>query len=489
MNTQTDSSARGLTIGKQKRTVAHVNGTPTGTRNGQDAAAHAQDNRRFYLSETGLAERFARDHGQAVRWCETWKKWLVYTETHWQIDASQHVRTRAKQVVRSLYTEATAATDSDTRKELGKFALRSEAEKVRRALLELAKSEDPIPALPTQFDSDHSTWLLNVSNGTIDLKTGTLRAHDPADYLTKCIPIVYDPKAVCPTWETFLTTTMDGKEDVINFLWKAIGYSLTGDTTEQCLFFCHGAGSNGKSTFLNILRAVVGTYGKQTAFSTFLHHDRETVRNDLADLAGTRLVVASEIEEGKRLNAVVVKTLTGDDPIKARFLFAEYFEFSPHMKIWLGMNHKPVITDTTYAMWRRVRLIPFTQTFEGDACDVSLPDKLRAELPGILAWAVRGCLAWQEERLPLPEAVRVATAEYRDDMDVLSAFLGECCILDPRADVLTASLYDRYAEWCKKSGENMKTKKGFGLAMQDHGFESGQISGGLRIWKGLNLAS
>lgn len=466
--------------------------TVSRTRNGKRVATHAAipvTDHLFSLSETGLAERFARDYGDGVRWCETWKEWLVYTTTHWQIDDHQHVRTLAKKVVRSLYTEAKDAADGDAQ-HIAKYALRSEAEKVRRALLELAKSEDPVPALPAQFDSDASTWLLNCANGTLDLKTGTLRAHDPADYLMKCIPIVYDPKASCPAWEAFLSSVMAGSDELVDFLWKAIGYSLTGATTEQCLFFCHGAGSNGKSTFLNMLREVLGNYGKQTAFSTFLRQEHEHVRNDLADLVGTRLVVASEIEDGKRLNAVVVKTLTGDDPIKARFLFSEYFEFSPHMKIWLGMNHKPVITDTTHAMWRRVRLIPFTRTFEGADCDVSLPNKLRAELPGILAWSVRGCLAWQEKRLPLPDAIKAATGEYRDEMDVIGAFLGECCELDPRANVLTASLYDRYTEWCKRSGEerNTKTKKGFGLAMQEHGFESGMGNGGIRLWKGLKLA-
>jgi putative DNA primase/helicase len=282
---------------------------------------------------------------------------------------------------------------------------------------------------------------------------------------------------------------MDSNDEVIDFLWKASGYSLTGNTKEDCLFLLYGTGANGKSTFLSILRALLADYSKQAAFSTFLHQERETVRNDLADLAGVRLVVASETDEGKRFSLSVVKALTGQDVIKARFLFSENFEYSPQMKIWLGANHKPVIRGTDHAIWRRIRLIPFNQRFEGATKDPNMREKLLKERPGFLAWAVRGCLAWQQEGLPLPEAVKNATDEYRNESDVIGAFLDECCVMEPYADVLTAALYDAYVEWCRKSGEEARTKKAFGMLLQERGFEPGKSSAGLRIWKGLRLVT
>ncbi|MGH9426935.1 MAG: DNA primase family protein, partial [Terriglobia bacterium] len=242
-----------------------------------------------------------------------------------------------------------------------------------------------------------------------------------------------------------MRVTLAGKEDVIDFLWKAIGYSLTGDTQEDCLFLLYGAGANGKSTFLNILRALLGEYGKQAAFSTFLYQERDAVRNDLADLRGARLVVASEAEEGKRLSESLIKALTGRDLIKTRFLFQEHFEFIPQMKLWLAANHKPVIRGTDYAIWRRIRLLPFTETFQGEACDKGLPDKLKAELLGIFAWAVRGCLAWQRDGLPLPQSVKAATEEYRSDMDAVACFLEEKCICRPESTVPSSVLYGAYS--------------------------------------------
>jgi putative DNA primase/helicase len=448
----------------------------------------------YRLTDTGLAERFARRHGRRVRWVEPWKKWLVYDTSHWARDDVQRVRQFAKQTVQALYHEAGEDADPRERKKVAVFAIRSEARKSREAMIELAKSEHGIPALPDLFDTD--PWLLNVANGTLDLRTGTLREHSAADYITKYIPIAYDPQADCPLWEDFLTAVMAGNDDVIDFLWKAIGYSLTGDVREDALFFCYGAGANGKSTFLNVLRALLADYGKQAAFETFLQKKHEGISNDVADLAGCRLVVASEAEEGRRFSMSKVKSFTGKDKIKARFLHQENFEFPPQMKIWLAANHKPEIRSTDHATWRRWRLIPFTRCFKEaghvkekkDAEQVKdMLDKLLTELPGILAWAVRGCLAWQQDGLPLPETVRVATEAYRNESDIVGAFLSECCVMDPTGNVLIASLYDRYVEWCKKSGEDAKTKKAFGILMYERGFESGKDTAGLRVWIGVKL--
>jgi putative DNA primase/helicase len=445
-----------------------------------NGVAHPHPAVSFRLTETGNAERLAQQHGSILRWCELWKKWLVYSGMHWQVDVSHRARQLAKETVRKMYEESAAADDDERRQKLVKHALQSESEKARRAMLELAKGEGKIPALPEQFDTD--PWSLNVSNGTLDLHTGILRPHSTADYITKLIPIAYDPQASCPQWEAFLATVMDGNADVIDFLWKSIGYSLTGDTREDCLFLLYGTGANGKSTVLTILRALLADYSKQAAFSTFLHQERETVRNDLADLQGARLVVASETDEGKRLSTSVIKQLTGQDKIKARFLFAEHFEFSPQLKLWLAANHKPVIRGTDDGIWRRIRLIPFTQKFEGASKDENMRDKLLTELPGILAWAVRGCLAWQEEHLPMPETVRNATAGYKAESDIIGGFLEECCLLNEQAKVKSSALYNAYVTF---SGDKLMTQTAFSLNLLERGYTKEKMS--VFYWKGIGL--
>ncbi len=327
---------------------------------------------------------------------------------------------------------------------------------------------------------------MNVSNGTLDLRTGELRPHRREDWLTKITPIVYDPEASCPQWHAFLRCILAGRQDVIDFLQRAIGYSLTGDTSEQCLFLLHGTGANGKSTFLEIARALLGDYAEQAEFSTFLHKDRDTVRNDLAKLRGARFVSAVEVEEGRRLSEVVVKQLTGGDTITARFLFKEFFDFKPGFKLWLAANHKPVIRGTDYAIWRRIHLVPFTVTIPREEQDKKLPAKLKKELPGILAWAVKGCLAWQQDgQLVAPGAVEAATTAYRAEMDLIGGFLDECCVQQENAHAEASDLYNAYRVW---SGDKITTQTAFGRRLGERGFVRGRntVTGHI-IWRGIGL--
>ncbi|HYU47276.1 MAG TPA: phage/plasmid primase, P4 family, partial [Terriglobales bacterium] len=258
----------------------------------------------------------------------------------------------------------------------------------------------------------------------LNLKTGTLQPHCREDLLTKCLPIAYDPNAECPTWLDFLKTIMANNAALITFLQRAIGYSLTGDTSEQCLFIAHGSGSNGKSTFLEVLQALLGDYAESTPSASLLAKDRhDGIPNDIARLRGARLVTAVEIGEGKRLNEELVKRLTGQDTMTARFLFAEFFDFHAEFKLWIACNHLPTIRGTDHAIWRRIRLIPFTVTIPDEQQDKKLPGKLQAELPGILRWAIQGCLAWQEQELSTPSEVIAATKDYRALMDVIGGVL------------------------------------------------------------------
>jgi putative DNA primase/helicase len=443
-----------------------------------------EDKTEFHLTDLGNGERFVARHGENMRYCNPWKKSLTWDGTRWQLDNSQQVRQWARETVRAIYAEASEAASAQERKALAAHAMRSEQESRLNAMMNLAQMD--VPILPEHLDVD--LWLLNVANGTLDLRTGTLRQHQRSDLITKLIPIVYDPESTCPLWETFLDRIFAGNQELITFIWKAVGYSLTGLTIEQCFFLLYGIGSNGKSTFLDTLRYLTAEYGEQASFQTFLRQEHETIRNDLAKLRSCRFVAALEMEEGKRLAESLIKSLTGGDALTARLLFSEYFTFVPQFKIWLAANHKPDIRGTDLAIWRRVRLIPFNVVIPDGEQDKTLPAKLKDELPGILAWAVRGCLAWQSEGFAAPEAVTAATAAYREESDVLGEFLAEHCLLRPELQTPAADLYGRYQEWTKASRSEELSQKAFGARLRERGLQREKSNLTKRIvWHGIGL--
>ncbi len=444
----------------------------------------AQPPRGHNLTDLGNAERFVRDHGQAVRYCYPWAKWLVWTGSRWQRDESGRVQRLAKETVRLIYREASGAEDEDRRKALAKHAAASESEARIRAMLELSKSE--LPVSPEELDAD--PWLFNTPNGTIDLRSGKLREHLREDLLTKVAGTEYRPDAAAPEWMTFLKRVLPG-EELRAFVQRAAGYSATGDTSEQCMFIDHGRGANGKSTFQEALASALGDYAMRTPTETLLAKRAGGVPNDVARLKGARFVAASETEEGRRLAESLVKDLTGQDTISARFMRAEWFDFRPTHKLWLSTNHKPEIRGTDPAIWRRIRLVPWAVAIPPAEQDRKLLEKLREELPGVLAWIVRGCMEWRREGLKPPDDVRRATAAYRTEMDILGAFLRECCIVDLDSNVAAKDLYDAYKLWCEENGERAETQRRFGARLTDRGdFERyrGGKSGGHR-WRGLEL--
>jgi putative DNA primase/helicase len=365
---------------------------------------------------------------------------------------------------------------------LFRHAQGSQAAPRLKAMIELAETERSMPVLPEQLDTD--PWLLNVRNGTLDLRTGTLRAHRREDLITKVAPVEYDPMATCPTWEAFLARIMGGNDAPITFLQRAVGYALTGTTTEQVLFFLYGTGANGKSTFLETIRAVLGPFAMQADFTTFLHQKYERVRNDIARLQGARVVASVEAEIGQRLSESIIKQLTGQDRISARFLYQEYFEFTPQFKLFLAANHKPSIWGTDEAIWRRIQLIPFTVTIPAAERDGGLPSRLQTELPGILNWALAGCLDWQRQGLGTPQEVVLATAGYRKEMDIVGGFLDDCCEHAPAAQTSTQRLYDVYIKWCERNGEPVMGKNAFSVRLRERGFTKVRCNNH-RGWRGL----
>lgn len=457
------------------------------------------------LSDYTNAEAFTRRHGADLRYCYPWRKWLHWTGTHWTPDDSGAVMQRARQTVKQLAARVEQLTDDHEARAWLKHVKTSLGTGRLKAMIEQAQCN--IPVQPTALDA--SPWLLGCANGTLDLRSGTLQPHERADLLTKILPVAYDPQALCPTWSAFLWRVMGGSvgpddpdmsaaeltartqadnkaRELIDFLRRAVGYSLTGDTREECLFILYGTGQNGKSRFLGALQDLLGPYAQATHSKTFMQTDRsDGIPNDLARLRGARLVTAIELGKGRRLNEELIKRVTGRDPVTARFLYGEFFDYLPQFKLFLACNDLSNVRSVDKAMWRRLYQVPFTVTIPDAEKDKALGDKLRGELPGILAWAVRGCLEWQKNGLKPPAAVVEATEEYRTDMDVIGRFIKEVCVVLPAAQARTGALYKEYTNWCNANGEHAESLTLFGKYLESNGFDKFRSGG---IWrKGIGL--
>ncbi len=439
----------------------------------------------FRLTDTGNAERLVARHGEDLRYVHAWSRWLVWTGKNWEADDTGAINRRAKDTVRAIYGEAQEASDSSIRRELAGHATKCEAESRLRAMIALAQSEEGIPVRIDDLDAD--PWILNVRNGTIDLKTGELREHRREDLITKIAPVEYDPDAKAPAWEAFLERILPS-EAIRRFVQRIIGYSLTGDVSAQILPFLHGLGANGKSTLVNTTLEMLGDYG-QLAAPELLLSKRGAHPTELADLKGARLVASVEIEDGRKMAESLVKQLTGGEKVKARYLHKDFFEFDPTHKVFLVANHKPEVLGTDFAIWRRVKLIPFDVTIPEEEQDPRLPEKLQAELPGILAWAVRGCLDWQRDGLAEPEEVKAATEAYRAEMDVLADFINERCVVRDGVWCIFADLYESYEVWCEESGETPEKKRKFGARLKERGFLPANGTKNVAIRKGIALRS
>ena len=433
-------------------------------------------------TDLGNAERFVRRHGEDVRFCYQWRRWLVWTGIRWERDESGTVTRLAKETVRSIYREAAGTEEPAERKALAQHATRSEAASSIKAMLEMAKPE--VPVSPDDFDRD--PWLLNAPNGTVDLRTGELREHKQEDMITKVVGAEYDPEAGAPTWDAFFER-VQSEEEVREFLRRAAGYSATGDTSEQCMIINHGSGANGKSTFQEILSSTLGDYAMRTPTETLLAKRSGGVPNDVARLQGARFVTASETESGRRLAESQIKDLTGQDTVSARYMRAEWFDFQPTHKLWLSTNHKPEVRGTDDAIWRRIRLVSWPVTIPPSEQRRQLLAELRAELPGVLAWIVRGCLDWRHQGLRPPAEVEIATVEYREDMDVLASFIADCC--EPTVDGWTYArdLYLTYRWWCTETGERPETQKRFGRRLRHRFVARKGGARGAALYDGVQL--
>ncbi|MED3090626.1 phage/plasmid primase, P4 family, partial [Bacillus toyonensis] len=414
----------------------------------EDVAEVVEDKpkRKFKLTELGNAERIAYEYGHVIKFIGD-IGWFIWDGKRWRVDTKKEIERMTAKVLRSL-------SKSDDESE-AKWARMCERRNVR-----MNSIKDLMPLVPAQReDFDKHEYLLNVENGVIDLKTGELSLHDRDLMLTKMVNIEYKKEEDCPNWKAFLESIfkdVEGNTDyeLIDFIQKAIGYSLTSDISEQVMFFLYGGGRNGKSTFINTIKNLLGDYAKQTNSETFIKKRNDSgVNNDIARLAGARFVSAVESEDGQQLSEALVKQITGGEPISARFLRQEFFEFTPEFKVFFTTNHKPIIKGIDEGIWRRVRMVPFTVTIAKEKMDRKLPEKLSMEMPGILNWAIQGCLKWQREGLREPKSIRLATNSYKEEMDIIEPFILDMCFLNPLAKIEAKELYTAYSRWCEDEGE------------------------------------
>ena len=441
---------------------------------------------RFKLDLYGNADRFIQLYGTDVLWCEQRGQWFVWNGQVWQADAVREVSRLAELTVRAMLKEAADAGDDETTK----WAVKSnKSAQARKEMLDVLRHRVAVPA--DVFDRDR--WLLAVENGVVDLRSGRLLPHSRDRMITSLCPTEYDPQAEAPRWGQFLLEIMAEDQAKISALQRLAGYFLTGDISVQILPIFYGPGSNGKNVLLDTLMGIMGPYAAEAPEGLITARKMDEHPTEIADLCGKRLVVASETEEGKRMRIGLVKRLTGNRYLKARFMRQDYFQFERTHKTVLVTNNRPVVTETSNAIWRRLRLIPFEVTIPEDRQDKHLTDRLTAEWPGILAWAVCGCLEWQRRQcsLELPDSVREATEAYRTDSDPVGQFIEERCIRLNGVKASRLSLYQAYEQWAKQTGEPMLSGKRFTARMRSMGFDevwTTEAGKRARAWGGVALA-
>jgi putative DNA primase/helicase len=412
--------------------------------------------------QDNVALEFAAQHVESFRYVAIWNRWMQWEGHRWRVEDTLAAFDEARKLCR-------AAGDADA--------------KVVAAVVTLARSDRRLAATSEQWDRDK--WLLGTPDGVVDLKTGKLRPSSPEDYITKVTTVA--PAGDCPLWRQFLARVTGQDAELQKFLQRVCGYALTGNTSEDALFFFYGTGANGKSVFLRTIAGILGDHHTTASMEMFTVTNSERHPTDLADLRGARLVTAIETEEGKRWDEAKIKALTGGDRIKARFMRQDFFEYTPQFKLLVAGNHRPSIRTIDEAIRRRMNLIPFTVTIPEQQRDLALADKLKAEWPGILAWMIDGCMNWQRQGLQPPNAVVDATEEYLEAEDALKAFIEEQCeIGSGRSDSIN-SLWKGWKAWAEGSGEYVGSKRKFGQKLVDKGFPRTKGAKGRRDHLGIYL--
>ena len=452
------------------------------------------------LTDFGNAERLVDQANYYIRYCHQFSSWFIYTnsEGRWKKDETGYINRIGKDTIRRIHVEASRAPTTDSMKAYSAWAYKSEARAALNNMVKLAEDSKKIVVTPEELDSDD--YLFNLRNGTFNLKTFQLDEHNRMNFITRLADFEYDENAQCPIFNQYLNRIFRSrldKDEMISFLQRAVGYTLTGSTQEQSLFLLYGSGANGKSVFLDILNSLMGEYGTVTQSKTFTT-ERGEISNDIAALVGKRMVYASENSSETRLDESIIKQLTGGENISARFLHQEFFTFKPRFKIWWAFNHPPAITDMTNSIWRRIKIIPFNEVLPENEWDKKLAEKIiTKELPGVFNWAISGLKDYYRiGSLNPPKVIADATQRYKEDQDILHDFIMEYCEQpsgeDPfgkRFEAKASELYDAYKSWNTYNGDEkpMSSTK-FGRLLHDKGIQRDRRSDG-KYYIGLKINS
>ncbi|MGO9992854.1 MAG: phage/plasmid primase, P4 family [Steroidobacteraceae bacterium] len=434
-------------------------------------------------SDMANATRLATRHGNDLRYTAA-RGWFAWDGRRWAPDEKAlQVQALAKETARSIFSEIENSIDKTA---MFRHARRSQSKASIDAMVWLARSEQGIPAAITEFDNDG--WLLNVANGTLNLRTSELQPHRREDLISNIVEIAFDPQAECERWDAFLWRVTDCNDDLYAYLRRFVGYLLVGDMSDQSLHFLYGLGANGKSVFCEVLMRLLGEYAIAVSPDLIMLRRHGGIPNDVARLRGVRAALMNETSQGARFDEAKLKDLTGGDTLTARFLHEEFFDFRPTHRIVIRGNHKPAINGTDEGIWRRLRLVPFTVTIPEDERDHQLLSKLEAELPGILNWALLGCREWQAEGLRPPPVIADAVRAYREESDTLGRFIAECCEVRKLAQIKSSAFFKRYQEFAEHAGERWIPSKELPHEMQRRGFDWKRATQG-SVFLGLELRS
>lgn len=423
--------------------------------------------RRFYsYDDTGNAERFHDAFGEIVRYSYIRKGWYFYDGRMWVYDQQGMVKKLADRAIAAMKNEKIyVPDDGDEEKARKAFSKHLKSTRNSNGKTNMLKeSQHLLPIQPEDFDQD--IYLFNVQNGYLNLKDGKLYDHDKEKYFTKISPVEYTEKIDCPLWLDFLDTIFAGDAGLIEYMQRAVGYSLCGSTQEQIMFILYGNGRNGKSVFLDIISDLFGSYATNIQAQTIMVKSQMSGANsDIARLNGARFVSASESGDGVRLDEGLIKQLTGGDRVTARFLHENEFEFDPQFKLWLCTNHKPIIRGTDEGIWRRLAIVPFNVYIPDNKVDPHLKAKLKREIKGILKWAVEGFTKWQNDGLKEPTIVKQQRNEYRTEMDAVENFINDCCVRNPQKRSKAQQLFSAYREWAIENNQYQMSSTKFGREM------------------------
>nr|WP_269667822.1 phage/plasmid primase, P4 family [Staphylococcus gallinarum] len=453
-----------------------------------EAIKPAKKDKRYSYDDTGNAERLKDLFGENIRYNYTSKSWMYYDGKRWKNDDTGRMKILTDKVVENMKNEKLFIADGIDEADMEKYRYRhwKDSRNHNKKINMMKECEHLLPVRNETFDKDFN--LFNVQNGYINLKEGQINEHERENYFTKISNVEYTDKADCPKWDEFLDDIFLGNQDLVKFIQRAVGYSLSGYTSEQVLFVLYGNGRNGKSVFLDILNEIFGNYATNIQPQAIMASKNQSDASpEIAKLDGARLVTTTEPNEGERFDEGLLKQITGGDKVSARKLYENEFEFTPQFKLWMATNHKPYVRGRDEGIWRRFVIIPFDKQIPLHEIDRDLTKKLKRELPAIMRWCVDGFIEWQRIGLSEPAIIKEQRDEYRTEMDSISAFIEECCETDYKFKIAASELFNAYDSWAKRNNQHKMTNVKFATEMLKK-FERTTIKG-KRYYRGLKIVA